>query len=208
MTMRCWALLVIVLVLSACATQTRTVKAPAVPEPVLEDAWVQREALLRSQAMWSFTGRVAIRRGREGGSGHIEWSQQWGKAEIVLSAPVTRQSWRLTIDAEGARLDGLDGGPRRGSNAEALLRDASGLDVPVGLLGGWARGLLTDARLSAATWRLDAQGRLSHLEQDGWNIDYGWPSERYRGEVWMPSSIEAVKGDARMRLVIDRWTLP
>lgn len=199
------------LALSACATRTvRTASAPQVEGArlVVEDAWLQREITLRGQTTWSFTGRIAMRDGREGGSGRIEWSQSPGKTKVVLSAPVTRQSWQLTIDGNGARLDGLAGGALNGPDATALLRQATGIEIPVVLLGAWVRGMMTDKQLKTASWDTDDLSRLSHLEQDGWVIDYQWPAQRHPGEVWMPSRIDASKGQARVRLIIDQWTSP
>ena len=61
---------------------------------------------------------VALAKGREGGSGRIEWRQQGGGYRVTLSAPVTRQSWSLLGHADGrARIDGLEGGPREGKEA-------------------------------------------------------------------------------------------
>ena len=211
MRLRFFALAVLALALSACAARAvRTAPAPQIggAHLVVEDAWLQREMTLRGQTTWSFTGRIAIRDGREGGSGRIEWSQSSGKTEVVLSAPLTRQSWQLTIDENGARLDGLAGGSLSGPDAAALLRQATGIAIPVVLLGAWVRGVMTDKHLKTASWETDDQSRLSHLEQDGWVIDYQWPAQRHPGEVWMPSRIDASKGQARVRLIIDQWTSP
>ena len=79
---------------------------------------------------------------------------------MALSAPVTRQSWRLVDDGHQgeARLEGLPGGPRGGADAEALLTEATGWRVPVNFLPDWVLGLpARDAPLPEQVAR-DAQG--------------------------------------------------
>jgi outer membrane biogenesis lipoprotein LolB len=64
-----------------------------------------REQRLRALPMLAFSGRVALSNGRSGGSGRIEWQQSGDRYEVTLSAPVSRQSWRLSGDAESARIE-------------------------------------------------------------------------------------------------------
>ena len=54
--------------------------------------------------------------------------------DVSLSAPVTRQSWRLVGDAGAARLEGLEGGTARGSGR----RDAAARGDRLGHSGGGA----------------------------------------------------------------------
>ena len=172
------------------------------------DALAQRRAWMASATQWSFAGRAAIRRGRDGGSGRLEWTQRdRDRYEVALSAPVTRQSWRLSGDlATGsARLDGLDGGVREGADAEALLSDATGWQVPVRQLASWVRGApLAEVAVSALAY--DAAGRPAGFEQAGWTVRYLEWRPGPPGQPDLPARIEASSADARVRLAIDEWT--
>ncbi len=194
-----------VLLLAACATRP---PAPALP-PVAGDPTQhqqQRESALAAAPSWSLAGRVALSNGRDGGSGRIDWRQDGARYEVALSAPVTRQSWRLSGEPGRALLEGLGGGPRQGSDAAALLREATRWEIPVEALASWVRGVRADAgRFSAASLQFGEDGRLLRLEQGGWRIDYsdwrtvaGAPAE-------LPHRLDAVRGDARVRLIVDRW---
>src|SRR3970282_570297 len=92
---------------------------------------VAREAQLRLQPEWALVGRIAVTSAGNGGSGRIGWRQDGERFEVALSAPVTRQSWRLHGDPGGAHLEGLEGGPRSGADARLLLLEATGWDIPV-----------------------------------------------------------------------------
>lgn len=190
------------LLLSACATQPAH-RLPPQDAGIAEQQQAQREAVLRTRRTWSLSGRIALSNGRNGGSGRIEWEQGADGLQVSLSAPVTRQSWRLSVDAGGARLDGLEGGTRIGPDATVLLREATGWEIPVGALGDWLRGMRASGAASASA-QYDASGRLSRLEQDGWVIDYRWPASGATEPV-LPVRIDAAKGEAKVKLIVDDW---
>lgn len=204
MKQRLFAGTALALLLSACATQAMRPVPPqrsAAEIAALDAAQAARERAARMEKVWSLTGRVALSNGRNGGSGRIEWRQDGARMQVSLSAPVTRQSWTLIVDAGGARIDGIEGGPRTGSDAATLLREATGWEIPVAALGDWLRGV-RGAGPSVVAY--DAQGRLGRLEQGGWTIDYRWP-ETGSPHPDLPQRIDAVKGEAKVRLIVDQW---
>lgn len=169
-----------------------------------------RETQLRALERLRFSGRVAISNGSDGGNGRIEWEQAGDAYEVRLSAPVTRQSWRLTGDASGARIDGVEGGPYVGGDVHRLMLDVTGMEVPVGALAAWAAGARADPALfGGARLHFTADGRLSRIEQDGWTIDYqAWqPASPEPLPPALPVRINAQRGDARVRLIVDAWDL-
>ena len=193
------------LLLASCATRPASPVMPAEAGSVEQarQMQLQREAALRKQTGWSLAGRVAIRNGDKGGSGRIDWQQQGAAYTVSLSAPVTRQSWRLSGDAHAAKLEGVEGGPREGADASQLLREATGWEIPVTALGDWVRGVSAPG-LPEAAMQFDAAGRLSHLQQGGWAIDYRWPETASTTPV-LPQRIDAVKGEAKVKLIVDEW---
>lgn len=155
---------------------------------------------------WAMTGRVALSNGKDGGSGRLEWSQAGGKVRIGLSAPVTRQGWVLELDAGGATLQGVPDGPVHGADAAALLRDRTGWDIPVTGLGCWVRGAwASEAVFGEARVGYGAAGQVQRIEQAGWTIDYSdWRLDDVSG-VELPARVTALRGENRVRLVVDRW---
>jgi outer membrane lipoprotein LolB len=208
---RLFAGLAMVGALAACATRPGA-QAPlpaldAASQARAETLQAARSDALAAMPVWTLTGRASITRGADGGSGRLEWHQDGGAFEVALAAPVTRQGWRLVVDARGARLDGLDGGPRTGPDGQALLFEATHLDVPVAALGAWLRGVPADeavhgpARVGFGTDLLPAR-----LEQAGWSIDYRRWQAAGDGLPALPLRIDARRGDAGVRLVVDGWT--
>lgn len=197
------------LLLSACAGRPVR-EAPPVAATAAMDTQLAREAALRADGDWSLAGRVALANGDRGGSGRLDWRQAGEHYAVSLSAPITRQSWRLSAGPDGATLEGLDGGPRHGPDAGALLLRSTGWQIPLEALPAWLRGARAPG-LGEATLAFGADGRLARMEQGGWTITYSnWglpeasPAQPDTG-VALPHRLEAVRGEARVRLVVDTW---
>ena len=168
-----------------------------------------REAWLASREDWSFEGRVAVNAQGKGGSGRIDWQQRGDAYQVALSAPVTRQSWRLMGDlhSDAGRLEGLEGGPREGEDAEVLLTEATGWDIPLQALVRWTRGL-ADAEFRSdgpGEQAYSLEGNLRSLRQQGWRVEFtDWfPPQGERPA--MPRRIDATRDGASVRLVVDQW---
>ncbi len=195
------------LLLAGCATTAPTRTAPPLAAEARTERQRERAEWLSLYSTWSFSGRAAISRGAKGGSGRIEWEQfDSNRYSIALSAPVTRQSWRLTGDlhSEAGRIEGLEGGPRDGESAEALLLEATGWTVPLQQLGSWVRGAPA-AGYPVESVEYDDQGRPSLLRQAGWTVRYTAWRPGPVGQPELPTRIEAESGDARVKLQIDDW---
>lgn len=199
--------------LAACAIQPPRRALPelsAQQREAAESVQTARERQLRELESWSLSGRIALAKGRSGGSGRIEWVQKDPRNyEVTLDAPVSRQSWRLTGNShyEAGRLEGLEGGVREGDDAEALLLEATGWDIPVNQLPAWLRGVISRDDGAPARIAYGTDGRLLSIEQFGWTIEYQeWSAPDGVGPE-LPRRIVARSGDATVRLIVDQWHL-
>lgn len=204
-----WAALALLGLSAGCATRQAREPAPALEGQAAQAAAVAQRAraeVLRNAGPWSFGGRVAIQKAGKGGSGRIDWRHDRQGGDVMsLSAPVTRQSWQLTVEPDGAgRLDGLEGGPRSGPDAEVLLQEATQWDIPVRALADWVQGVAAPD-LGQADIQYGADGLPQRIEQGGWRIDYpAWRQDAVTGQA-LPARIESVRGDATVRLLVDDW---
>ena len=198
--LRAFAIVVLAALASACATQPAK---PALPALVgaPEANQTARATALAAFPGWSMTGRIAVTNGQQGGSGRIEWRQDGARYVATLSAPVTRQGWRVSGGPDGATLEGMAGGPRSGPDAAALVFEATRWRVPVDALGDWLLALQRDGD----TAHFGDDGRIDRIEGEGWVVSYAdWRAVQ---GVELPGRIEAVQGVAKVRLVVDDWTL-
>ncbi|MGH8032283.1 MAG: lipoprotein insertase outer membrane protein LolB [Luteimonas sp.] len=199
------------LALAGCVSQSLrdTSPLPQVSTSQAQQAQAARAQWFAQARDWSLTGRAAIGRAGKGGSGRLEWTQSDNAYSVVLSAPITRQSWRLSGDSQhkAGRLEGLDGGPREGADARQLLLEATGWDVPVNELPQWMLGF------AAPGYRVDelryaADGRPTLLRQAGWTIAYTRWAGPEGARPALPARIEARRDDASVRLIVDDWRFP
>lgn len=159
----------------------------------------EREARLASIDGWSFEGRLAISQAGQGGNARVQWRQQGRDFDIRLSAPITGQGWRLRSQEGKAILDGMDGGARQGDDVERLLLEATGWQIPLGAMAAWVRGARAPG---SAEITLDPAGLPATLAQDGWAVEFhGWTADA----LPLPQKIYARKGQASVRLVVERW---
>jgi outer membrane lipoprotein LolB len=207
MSGRLVAVAALVVLLAAC------VGAPVRPEltpaalAAAEAAQTHREQALEAQSDWSLVGRIAVSNQGKGGSGRIEWTQAGLDYRITLSAPVTRQGWQLSGNADSARLEGLEGGPRSGPDAQALLLAATGWDIPVEALAQWIRGARAPA-LDPARIDYGSDGLPWRIRQAGWSIEYRWPpgdAAMPGMQIRLPRRLDATRGEASVRLIVDEW---
>ena len=187
---------VLPLLLAACVAPVR-MKGDA----GLLDAQRTRERALAHADHWMLQGRLGVSDGKDGGSGSFSWTQNGDGYEFVLRAPITGKSFRLSGDAAGALLEGLEPGPLRGPDAEALMRKALGWEVPLRDLRAWVLGLRADS--GPAELDFGANRLPSLLRQDGWAVDYReWDAARTPP---LPIKVYAERPPYKVKLSIESW---
>ncbi len=150
---------------------------------------------------WQFTGRVSLTQAEQGWHARLSWQQQADRFQLKISGPLGQEAFRLTGNVAGVLLVDADGKRIRADDAEGLLLQATGWELPVSGLRYWVRGLPVPGVY--ASERRDLQGRLQALEQSGWAISYS----RYHsieGVGW-PAKLRLARDDVTVKLVIDAW---
>lgn len=162
-----------------------------------------RERQLANADHWVLQGKLGVSNGQDAGSGGFTWTQEGDHYEFVFRTPITGKSYRLTGGPDGAELDGADGGPQRGPDAEALMLRALHWEVPLDELRAWVLGVRAQgaqAELSFGDNRLP-----SALQQDGWTVTYpAWDTTR---QPPLPAKVFAEKPPYKVRLAIESWSM-
>ncbi|MGH8503389.1 MAG: lipoprotein insertase outer membrane protein LolB [Gammaproteobacteria bacterium] len=190
--------------LTACAT------APQSPPPAdTHAAWAQRQQALSQQRVWSMTGKLAVHTPQEGWFAGLSWQQQGERFQINLRDSFGRIVARIAGDDRRVKLTRHDGSTASAATPDKLTRQLFGWALPVSGLRYWVRGMPgphIDAEAPGPRRKLDAQGRLAHLEQSGWSVDY----QRYQHAepVDLPAKIAVSGHDLRVKLVVQSWATP
>ena len=166
-------------------------------------AQAARERQLAGVDQWTLEGHLAVSDGHDGGSGSLRWTQDGDRYDFELRAPITGKSFRLSGGPGGALLEGIEGGPLRGPDAEALMRKALGWEVPLDDLRAWVLGLR--AAGSPAELHFGEQQLPSLLAQDGWAVDYrAWDVAH---QPPLPQKVFASRPPYKVKLSIDSFQL-
>jgi outer membrane lipoprotein LolB len=150
---------------------------------------------------FAFSGRLAVREADQNLAGSVHWRHDAESDEILLSTPLGQGVAQIVNDANGATLTTNDGKIYRAADAEQLTAKITGWHIPVSGLTFWLRGLPQTG--NAAHEERDDRGRLKHLAQDDWKIEYSAyfdaPDDR------LPKRIVLTRPQFEFRLVIDNW---
>lgn len=150
---------------------------------------------------WKFTGRISLTRAEQGWHAGLDWENRSDHYRLQVTGPLGQGALRLSGDPAGVVLVDADARVHTARDADALLAQVTGWDIPVAGIRYWVRGL--SAPDGSVRVTLDPQGRLQQLEQSGWVVSY----QRYRtigGADW-PAKLKLVHDDIAVRLVIDQW---
>jgi len=153
---------------------------------------------------WQFNGRVSLTRGEEGWHAGLHWQEQAGTFYLRISGPLGQGGFQLNGDARGVVLVDADGQTFAAQDADALLVQVTGWQLPVRGLRYWVRGLPEPAVGKKQITR-DEAGQLRRLEQSGWTINY----QRYQlvDGISLPAKLQLAHEDIAVRIVIDQWQL-
>ena len=159
------AIAALVLLLTACAT------APRQPATDSNTGWRRQQQQLGTLTVWQLAGRMSVQLESEGWSASLYWWQDNDKYRLRIVAPLGRGAVEIAGDHETVSLHTADNRILRDGDIAVMMRENLGWEVPVDALVYWIRGL-PQPGTPAENLQLDESGRLSAVDQAGWNIRY------------------------------------
>lgn len=192
--MRFWLpLLVCAALLTGCKTTQVRPTVPLVP-------WQERVAQLEHARTWQLDGRAAAALGQQGWQASLDWRQSGSASELHLAGPFGAGALALTMTPDGLSLNGAPPSEAATAQLEARL----GFALPLENLRFWLLGI-PNPNVPFAITR-NPMDRAQHISQAGWSIDY----DQYRpqGRDELPARMVMSRGDARVRIAVDRWEGP
>lgn len=182
-----WAsLLVLLLLTGGCAA----------PQPRLP-------AQIAAPETFQLQGRIGVRYGTEGFSGNLRWRHGNESDEILLLSPLGQAVARIERDAGGVTLETPDQ-RHEAEDAAELTGRVLGWRLPLDGLQYWVTGHTAPGD-SAGVIRDEAMN-ITHLSQQGWEIEYR--DYRLEGRHVLPARIVMRHATLELRLVVDEWELP
>lgn len=168
---------------------------PPVPQPLTRPAGA-------AQKPFVLNGRIAIRHDGDRSSANIRWTHRAEDDEILLLAPFGQTMARIHSDAQEVVLDTADK-HYTAQDTEKLTQQVLGWNLPLAGLRYWVLAL--PAPESEAAVEHDANGQISTLKQDGWEIHY----TRYAAQTpdSLPLRMSLRREGMELQLLIDEWEI-
>ena len=180
------SLLLVVLALSGCATKSGVPMLHRTAQPELSP--------------FAFNGRVAIKHDGERTSAAMRWTHREADDEILLLAPLGQTVARIFSSAQGAMLE-TSGKVYMEKDAETLTERVLGWHLPLAGMRYWVMAL--PAAGTEAAIERSANGQISMLRQDGWEINYTRYTTDHADSL--PLRMTLVRNGMEMLLLIDEW---
>jgi outer membrane lipoprotein LolB len=170
--------------------------------PAMQARWDAHSALLQSLASWDLRGSVAVNSEQENWDARLSWRQQGDTYQLRFLAPLGQGAAILEGNADSVTIRAADGSTRSAADPETLLRETTGVTLPLQGLRYWIRGLPAPDSIPRRQ-QLDAAGRLAELEQNGWQIEYARYLET--NSPALPAKLVLRNGDYRIKIVVSAW---
>ncbi|PCJ31575.1 MAG: outer membrane lipoprotein LolB [Gammaproteobacteria bacterium] len=183
---------------SACTPVWQT--KPTVSPDTLFDA---HQHTLASLERWEIRGRTVIIQGKEGWNVGLWWQENKTDYHIKLEGPFAQGGMTLDGDERNVILTMDDGQQFSAATPEELIMSTLGWTLPISALRDWIKGM-PYAEKELTLVEHDDEGRITHLIQGDWDIEY----RRYapfNGSA-MPAKIFITHPDLSVKLIIRKWS--
>jgi len=183
--------LLAVLLIAGCATMP--------PQPPAD--WNRAKAERQQLERWHMKGRAAVATEKDGWTASVAWNQDSARSELQLQGALGVGGVHVKSDGQGVEIETSKGEKINADDATAALEQTIGIALPLASLRYWLLGVPNPAL--PAVEELDDRGRLSRMEQDGWQATYD--RYAYQNEAWLPGRLRLEKGAVRVRVIVEQW---
>ncbi|GLS91127.1 outer-membrane lipoprotein LolB [Psychromonas marina] len=190
--------LLLPLLFSGCAQLPKT-------EVQQNSSWATQQAQLEQLTDWSFSGKLAIITPEERNSVNIHWQQTAQQFHIRLTTFLGMSVLEIQKNALQTVVIDADGKHYVSDNSEQLIKDLSGMELPINQLQQWIKGNPSDA-----SYQLNENHQVSHLlgnDQTGgiWVIDYS--DYRSLNNTNLPHRLQLTRDNLRLKFAISKWEI-
>lgn len=166
-------------------------------------AWPARVAQLRLLHSWEIQGSLGVHaHAHKGANLFFKWEQTHTTYRLVLWGPFHQPYIEVTGSAAGVLLR-TQHAHYQAKNAEILIKQQLGIDLPISCFADWFKGL------PAARYRservLNGTGHLLKLHQAGWLVRYlRYNKIRY---LDLPTQMLMTRDYWHARVIITHWRI-
>ena len=154
---------------------------------------------------WSFRGKVAVITPEDRHSLNIYWQQLGDEFHITLTTFIGGTILELNKTKQFTEIIDSKGQHYYGEDTESLIKDLSGLVIPVQALQQWIKGNPTDAN-----YLLNNNNQVLSLSGiDYKNIPWEITYSQYMPikNIYLPKKVNLKQQDMRLKFAISEWKI-
>ncbi|NGN99550.1 outer membrane lipoprotein LolB [Grimontia sp. S25] len=178
-------------------------------QPIPQTEWQTHQKALAEITDFTAKGKVALISPEQRVSANFVWEQKDDELSLRLTNFLGTTLFKLDATPDIAVLVDGDGERYVGRNAASLLKQLTGIALPVDEMMQWVKGLPAEQN----EYTLGADNRLAFLSEDkadtnqaGWQLEYtGYDADTNN---LLPSKIKMNQHQQKVNLVISEWVLP
>ena len=159
---------------------------------------------LPAPQIWSIQAKLGIRHDENNGSVIVNWRQNEAEYLITIQGSFGQGNATIRGNEQYVVIERPGQSPIFSNDANTLIEQTFGWDLPVTSFSYWVRGLHSPEYLVDDVV-YDANGYIVSLQQSNWTLDYS----RYQavsGRL-LPGKIRAKQAGSQLTLIIRQWQL-
>lgn len=166
--------------------------------------WLQHQIAVSGVTSWNINGRIAVKNDKQSGTVTLFWNQFLSNFELRFIAPLGQGTYILSGTNDGVVMKDPKNNIVRAETPEMLLYEGLGWDVHLDGLKYWVRGL-PEPGINYSQLTLDDKGRLSNMEQSGFNVSVSRYTEQ--NGVSLPNKLSIKSDNIQLKVVIQNWDI-
>lgn len=200
-TVRCLRLLPLASVLlAACSVHqpTQTSKSPTSSE------WQQHQQKVQQLSQYQTRGAFAYISDSKRVSANFFWQDTPPQRyRLLLTNPLGSTELELRAQPDGVQITDNQGKRYVGKDAEYMIQQLTGMAIPLNNLRQWILGIPGDATEFTLDERYLLKTVTYRQGNQNWNVSY----QSYNTELTppLPTSLELVQGEQRIKLKMNNW---
>ncbi len=159
--------------------------------------------LINNIEQFSLTGRLGVTTNPKGFSGRVAWQHKADGDNIDIFSPIGGKVANIIKTDDEIQLTNSKNETISAPDAETLTAQSLGFRLPLSGLIDWALGRPGKTSLADyVTW--DNEGKIQHLQQDGWDITYH--DYAFNDGYFLPKKITLRSDDLIIKLIVENWS--
>lgn len=176
-----------------------------IPQPVNNVSWFEHQQQLQQLTHWSFSGKLAIITQEERNSLNIHWLQAGDDFHIVLSTFLGGTVLEVQKTDLGTKITDKNGKEYINHDSKLLIKQLSGLTIPIKQLQQWIKGDPADAE-----YQLNEQNQIVSLlgrdhDKGMWIVNYN--AYQTVNKLNLPAKLQLKKENLRLKFAISKWEI-